>query len=59
MSKLKCPKCKSADVDHIGGKTGTSLNLNPLHPFTILNHKPKGPQEFHCRNCGKVFKAKL
>lgn len=59
MAKLKCPKCRSADIDLVGGKMKTTLNLNPLRPFTLVNHTPKGKQEFHCRNCGNLFKAKL
>jgi transposase-like protein len=59
VSKIKCPKCRSADIDHVGGKTRTSLNLNPLRPLTFVNHKPAGKQEFHCKNCGCLFKAKI
>lgn len=44
-SGLKCPKCKSHNVDlwsneanyHI--KQKTSVNLNPLHPLTVFNTK--------------------
>jgi transposase-like protein len=59
MARIKCPACRSADVEHVGGKMSTTLNLNPLRPFTIFNHKPRGKQEFHCRHCGKLFTAKL
>lgn len=59
MSRIKCPKCRSADVEHIGGKTKTTLNLNPFKPFTLTNHVPTGKQDFHCRKCGNVFKAKI
>lgn len=59
MAKLKCPKCRSTEIDLVGGKMKTTLNLNPLHPFTLVNHTPKGKQEFHCRRCGTLFKAKL
>lgn len=59
MAVIKCPKCKSTNIDHIGGKIGASLNLNPLHPLTLVNHKPKGKQLWHCRDCGKEFKAKM
>lgn len=59
MARIKCPKCRGADVDHVGGKTKTTINLNPLKPFTLVNHKPTGKQEFHCKKCGYLFKAKL
>ncbi len=45
MAKLKCPKCKSTNLDVLSNdknyKTETSLNLNPLKPFTVFNHKKK------------------
>lgn len=44
MSKMKCPKCKSVRIcllDDAPGGTKTSLNLNPLKPFTIVNTKKK------------------
>lgn len=59
MARLRCPKCKCADVERVGGKLGVGLNLNPLRPFTLFNHKPIGKQEFVCTRCGKVFKAKI
>ncbi len=59
MAKLKCPKCKGYDIERIAGKTKTSLNLNPLKPFTLVNSKPTGKQEFHCKSCGKLFKVKF
>lgn len=61
MSKIKCPNmfCRSTDVTLIGGNTKTSLNLNPLHPFTLTKTKAKGKQTFHCNKCGKVFEAKI
>ena len=59
--KIKCPGlfCGSTDVDYLGGNQSTSINLNPLKPFTLTNTKPKGKQRFRCRKCGKVFEAKL
>ena len=59
--KIKCPGflCGSTDVEYLGGNQRTSLNLNPLHPFTLVNTKPKGKQKFRCRKCGKVFEAKI
>lgn len=59
MASIRCPRCWSANVDHVGGKTATTLNLNPLRPFTLVNHKPRGKQEFHCKKCGKLFKANI
>lgn len=45
MAKIKCPKCKSTNLQVLANdknmKNKTSLNLNPLKPFTILNHKKK------------------
>lgn len=59
--KIKCPAlfCGSHDVSLIGGKTKTSLNLNPLHPLTLTKTKAKGKQKFVCNKCGKVFEVKL
>lgn len=59
MAKIKCPMCRSVNVQYVGGKVKTSLNLNPLHPFTITNSKPKGKQTFICGDCGHVFEKKL
>ncbi len=42
---LKCPKCKGHNIDlwsntaNMKVKQKTSLNLNPLHPLTIVNTK--------------------
>lgn len=57
MARIKCPNplCRSANVQLVGGRTKTSLNLNPLHPFTLFNSKPKGKQTFVCNKCGKSF----
>ena len=40
--KIKCPGflCGSADVEYLGGNQRTSINLNLLHPFTLVNTKP-------------------
>lgn len=73
--EIRCPKCRSTNVEFLGGetigakaaktKTTTSLNLNPLKPFTVLNHKEKVVKKgsdgiqfdrWHCKDCGKVFK---
>lgn len=61
MAKVKCPNilCRSTDVSIVGMKTRHSLNINPLHPFTLINEKPAGRQTFHCNKCGKIFKAHI
>lgn len=48
MAKLKCPSCKSSTVQLLATdqnikstKRTTSLNMNPLKPFTVFNHKEK------------------
>lgn len=48
MSRLRCKKCNSTNIELIGADKNikrknkeTSLNLNPLKPLTILNHKTK------------------
>ncbi|MBE6051896.1 MAG: hypothetical protein E7214_14940 [Clostridium sp.] len=50
---MACPKCGSHEIQIISNeanmKSSTSLNLNPLKPFTIFNHKKKA----------KVSKAKV
>lgn len=42
---LTCPKCGSHCIQVISNeantKSSTSLNLNPLKPFTVFNHKKK------------------
>lgn len=61
MARIKCPKmlCGSKDVTMIGARSRTSINLNPLHPFTVFNNKAAGKQKFRFNKCGKVFKAKI
>lgn len=46
--KIKCPGllCGSTDVTQIGEKTRTSVNLNPLHPFTLVNTKSAKSRNF-------------
>lgn len=45
MAYLKCPKCNRSDIgllstdNNMKVKHKTSLNLNPLHPLTIVNTK--------------------
>lgn len=56
---LKCPKCKSVNIEILNEKTRTTLNLNPLHPFTLVNHKPTGKVTAHCKDCGAVFNTKI
>ena len=56
---IKCPKCKGVNIEHLGGRTKTSLNFNPLHPLTLVNHDFKGKQTWRCEDCGCVFEKKL
>ena len=51
--KIKCPRfgCGSTDVEYLSGNQKTTINLNPLHPFTLVNTKPKGKQTFRCKKC--------
>lgn len=68
------PKCKSTNLQYLGAdsvggretktKTTTSLNLNPLKPFTLFNHKEKIVKKgsagidfdrWRCEECGNVF----
>lgn len=69
--EVYCPRCKSPNCSHyqeqkvIPGKTKTryTANLNPLHPFTLVNKKEKVKREektvtenkFICNSCGKIF----
>ena len=48
MGKLKCPKCKSANIQLLDSNANvksvsksSSINVNPLKPLTVLNHKEK------------------
>lgn len=74
---LRCPKCGSMRLEFIGQevlgardakiKTTTSLNLNPLKPFTVFNHKQKVVKKaksgtsydrWHCADCGYIFEKR-
>jgi hypothetical protein len=69
-----CPYCKSTNFQYAGQqvygarpektKTKYTANLNPLHPFTLVNKKEKvvrkaksgyAVDQFICLNCGKRF----
>lgn len=61
---LKCPKCKSLEVELLddgkksfsGGKAlGAGFLLGPLGLLFGFMGK-KGKKHFRCKNCGKVFK---
>ena len=48
MARLRCKKCRGSNITLLSNdsniksrKTKTSLNLNPLKPFTVFNHKTK------------------
>lgn len=68
----KCPACGGtrfhAFVDNVvidpgKVKSKTTLNMNPLKPFTVFNHKEKVVRQpvikqvskFVCDDCGKIF----
>lgn len=69
--EVYCPRCKSDNCQHyqdktiIPAKTKTkyTANLNPLHPFTLVNKKEKvvkkektiTEDKFICNSCGKIF----
>ncbi len=71
MKEVYCPRCGSEDCSHykeqkvIPAKTKTryTANLNPLHPFTLVNKKEKVKRKeqtytenkFICNRCGKIF----
>lgn len=68
VNAICCPRCKSRNIqyvsrDIIGRRTKgkTSLNLNPLKPFTVFNHKEKVTRrgfevnQWCCLDCGKNF----
>lgn len=59
MAKLKCPSCKSSAVQLLAVdqniksvKQTTSLNMNPLKPFTVFNHHEKKKKK---TSAGKVM----
>ena len=61
MARLKCPRCKSSKVQLIDNeanikktKKSSSLNLNPLKPFTVFNHKEKKVKK---KSKGKIAMA--
>lgn len=61
MGKVVCPKCKSGNIEVWSSgnnikktKKSTSLNLNPLKPFTLFNHKEK---EVKKKSKGKMAAA--
>ena len=71
LQRVYCPRCRSSNCSHykeqkiIPGKTKTryNINLNPLHPFTLVNKKEKvvrkdqliTENKFICNDCGKIF----
>lgn len=71
LEKVYCPRCHSSNCSHyqeqriVPAKTKTrySVNLNPLHPFTLVNKKEKvvkngytvSENKFVCNKCGKIF----
>lgn len=74
---FKCPRCSSLNLQVVGQeirgardattKGITSINLNPLKPFTIFNHKEKVVKKaktgtiytkWRCADCGIMFERK-
>lgn len=74
---LRCPSCKSINLQIVSQevrgardakiKTTTGLNLNPLKPFTLFNHKEKVVKQaragsvyvkWRCMDCGHMFERK-
>ena len=71
MQEVHCPRCGSSNCSWIQqqhiipGKTKTryTANLNPFHPFTLVNKKEKIVQEertytvkkIMCNDCGRIF----
>lgn len=60
---INCPRCKSANVQLIATDTNikrtkksTSININPLKPLTVFNHKEKKKKK---RSKGKMAAAVL
>lgn len=65
--ELKCKKCKSLNIELIddgkkgfsGGKAlGGAFFLGPLGLLFGLGGK-RGKKHFRCKDCGRVFTAKL
>ncbi len=58
MAKLKCPKCKGTHIQLLANdlnmktETKTSLNLNPLKPLTIFNHKTEKKEKTSAAKVG-------
>lgn len=70
-TKIYCPRCRSsncswyAEQKVVPGKTKTryTANLNPFHPFTLVNKKEKvvrkeryeTVKKIMCNDCGHIF----
>ncbi len=71
LKEVHCPRCGSDNCSHyqeqkyIPGKTKTryTVNLNTLHPFTLVKKKENvnnkewmlTESKFVCNSCGKIF----
>lgn len=72
LIKRRCPVCggerfhafvEERVVVPAKVKSKTTLNMNPLKPFTVFNHKEKVVRQaitqqvskFVCDDCGKIF----
>lgn len=58
MAKLKYPKCKGTHIQlfsndmNMTTKTKISLNLNPLKPLTLFNHKTEKKEKTSAAKVG-------
>lgn len=57
-NKLRCPKCNSTNIGIVGDKRKTTINLNPLKPFTLVNHKTI-KENWLCYDCGHRWNKKV
>jgi len=58
MASLKCPKCGGTRIQLLSDdvnmkvKTKTTLNLNPLKPFTVFDHKTEKKEKTSAAKVG-------
>lgn len=57
-NKIRCPKCESTNIRIVGDKKKTTVNLNPLKPFTLVNHKTT-KENWLCYDCGHRWNKKV
>lgn len=56
--QFRCPKCNSINITIANTKSKTTLNLNPLKPFTLVNHKAT-EESWLCHDCGLRWGRKV